>query len=214
MSVCCAHAVSAGKIYSRLARLHRWQRNKKGLGVAQKSLLQGLEQLGFKESTLLEIGCGVGHLHQTLLERGAGSALGVDLAKDMLREAEDWARQRGLAEKTRYIEGDFVNLAASVVPADITLLDKVVCCYPDAELLVNSSLAKTNRLYALVYPRDRWYTHMVIGFAALLMRMIRSDFRPYVHDPVRIEAWIAARGFKKRYETNTLMTLTQIFEYQ
>ena len=177
MSACCPHAVSAGKIYSRLARLHRWRLNKKGFGVAQKSLLQGLEQLGFKESTLLEIGCGVGHLHQTLLERGAGSALGVDLATDMLQEAENWAHQRGLARKTSYIEGDFVNLAESVAPADITLLDKVVCCYPDAELLVNSSLAKTKRLYALIYPRNRWYTRLAVGFAALVMRLIQSDFR-------------------------------------
>ena len=214
MSICCAHATSAGKIYSRLAKLHRWQRKRNGFGVAQKSLLEGLEELGFKESTLLEIGCGVGHLHQTLLERGAGSALGVDLAKDMLREAEDWAQQRGLAARTRYVEADFVNLSGTVTPADITLLDKVICCYPDAELLVNSSLAKTKRLYGLVYPRDRWYTRMLIGFAALVMRLIQSDFRPYVHSPVRIEAWISAAGFQKRFETQTLMTLTQIFEYQ
>ena len=214
MSVCCAHAVSAGKIYSRLARLHRWRRNKKGFGVAQKSLLQGLEQLGFKDSTLLEIGCGVGHLHQTMLERGAGSALGVDLAADMLREAENWAEERGLERKIRYMEGDFVNLVDSVAPADITLLDKVVCCYPDARLLVNCSLAKTKRLYALVYPRDRWLTRLAIGFAALIMRLIRSDFRPYVHDPKQIEAWISSRGFQKQYETQTLMTLTQIFQHQ
>ena len=96
----------------------------------------------------------MGHLHQTLLDRRARSALGVDLAKGMLHEAEDWVRQRCLAEKTRYIEGDFVNLADMVTPADITLLDKVVCCYPDTELLVNRSLLTTNRLYALVYPRD------------------------------------------------------------
>ena len=214
MSVCCAHAVSAGKIYSRLARLHRWRLNKKGLGVAQKSLLQGFEQLGYKDSTLLEIGCGVGHLHQTMLERGAGSALGVDLAANMLQEAENWAEERGLEGKTRYIEGDFVNLVDSVAPADITLLDKVVCCYPDARLRVNCSLAKTKRLYALVYPRDRWLTRLAIGFAALIMRLIRSDFRPYVHDPKQIEAWISARGFQKQYETQTLMTLTQIYQYQ
>ena len=214
MSVCCAHAVSTGKIFSKLARLHRWRLNKKGFGVAEKSLLQGLEQLGFKGSTLLEIGCGVGHLHQTLLERGADSALGVDLAADMLREAKNWGRQRGLEGKIRYIEGDFVNLVNSVTPADITLLDKVICCYPDAKLLVHSSLAKTKRLYALVYPRDRWYTRLAIGFAALVMRLIQSDYRPYVHDPVQIEAWISECGFQKRYETQTLMAHTQIFQYQ
>lgn len=64
MSVCCPHAVSAGKIYSRLARLYRWRLNKKGFGAAQKSLFQGVEQLGFSISvtdcTLTDAGAGPG----------------------------------------------------------------------------------------------------------------------------------------------------------
>lgn len=213
MSVCCPHAVSAGKFFSKFARLNRWRFNKMGFEAAQKSLLQGLEQQGFKGAALLEIGCGVGHLHQTLLERGAGSALGVDLAENMLQEAEKWAEQRGLKEKTRYMKGDFINLGDAIAQADITLLDKVVCCYPDAKLLVNSSLDKTKRLYALVYPRNRWVTRFAVGLVAMVMGLIRSDFRPYVHDPLQIEAWISARGFQKQYQRQTLIWLTQIFQY-
>ena len=214
MSVCCPHAISAGKIYSKVARLHRWRSKKRKFGEAQVSLLRGLEHLGFKGASILEIGCGIGQFHQTLLERGAANALGIDLAAEMLREAERCAQQRGLGEKTCYMEGDFVNLADNVASADITVLDKVICCYPDVELLVNRSLSRTKWIYALVYPRNRWYTRLLIEFAALILWLIGSDFRPYVHDPVKIEAWASRRGFHKNYETETLMTVTQIYQYQ
>ena len=212
MSVCCPHAVSAGKFFSRFARFYRWRFNKMGFEPPQKALIQGLTTLGFQDATLLEIGCGVGHLHQTLLERGAKSAIGIDLAASMLREAKIWAEQRGLKEKTRYLEGDFINLAPELSKADITLLDKVVCCYPDAKLLVGSSMAKTKHLYALVYPRNRWYTRLAVGFAAVMMRLFRSNFRPYVHDPIQIEAWIAEYGFKKQFAAQGLIWLTQIYQ--
>ena len=39
----------------------------------------------------------------------------------------------------------------------------------------------------------------------------RSPFRIYVHDPRRIEGWIAATGFKKRYENQTAIWLTQVY---
>ncbi len=58
--------------------------------------MAGLEQVGYREASVLDIGCGVGHLHQTLLEQGASAAVGIDLAPKMLSEAKDWADERGL----------------------------------------------------------------------------------------------------------------------
>ncbi len=52
-------------------------------------------------------------------------------------------------------EGDFMTLDERIDNADICLLDKVVCCYPDAQGLVQKSLAKTKQVYGLTYPRDR-----------------------------------------------------------
>lgn len=165
----------------------------------------------YRDATLLEIGCGVGHLHQKLLEQGARSAVGVDLAPKMLAEAGALALERGLRDRVQYLEGDFIDLYDQIKPVNITLLDKVVCCYPDAHTLVNKSLDKTNRVYAMTYPRDRWFVRLGVKLSALLLCLIRSGFRSYVHDPESIEAWIIQRGFVKRFQEKTVCWVTQIY---
>lgn len=212
MNCCCPHARSASKCFSFFARRYRKRFERRGFEPSQRQLLRGLEQLGYQDATLLEIGSGVGYLHQHLLEQGAKSAFGVDLAPAMITEARAWAQQRGLAARTEYLVGDFMALAPQLPAAEITLLDKVICCYPDAQGMVRQSLAKTERLYALSYPRRRWLTRVGAALTGLLMWLLRSDFRVYVHDPAAIEEWITRAGFGKCYEASTTLWLTQVYQ--
>ena len=211
MSTCCCHAQSARRFFSFFARRARKRFQRKGFEPSQKQLMAGLEQVGYREASVLDIGCGVGHLHQTLLEQGASAAVGIDLAPKMLSEAKDWADERGLCDRVNYVEGDFMTLDEPIDNADICLLDKVVCCYPDAQGLVQKSLAKTKRVYGLTIPRDRWFIRLAIEAVACLLWLIRSDFRSYVHDPVQIARWISDDGFEKRFEDQTAATLTQVY---
>ena len=209
---CCPHAKSAGRLFSFVARRHRRRFAKKGFERSQLHLLAGLERVGFAGDSVLEIGSGVGHLHQTLLERGAGSAVGIDLADGMLDEARRWAGERGLAERTRYVVGDFVELSDELERVDLTLLDKVVCCYPDADTLVHTSLEKTRRVYALTYPRRRWLTRFSMAAGSFGMWLVRSDFRTYVHDPAVIRSWIERAGFRRRHLARTAFWLIEVYE--
>jgi 2-polyprenyl-3-methyl-5-hydroxy-6-metoxy-1,4-benzoquinol methylase len=208
---CCPHAKSAGKLFSFFAHRYRKRFERRGFEPSQKQLVTGLEQAGFQGASLLEIGSGVGYLHQTLLERGAASAVGIDLAGKMLNEAAARAQEHGLASRTRYLQGDFVTMAESLEPADVTILDKVICCYPDADAMVNRSLARTRRVYAITIPRDRWFFRMALGLVVLILKAVRSDFRPYIHDPAKIEKWITGAGFTKHYEGTTPIWLTQVY---
>ena len=210
MACCCPHSLSAGRFFSRFARSYRRRFKKKGFEPAQRQLLEGIERVGFTDATVLEIGSGVGYLHQRLLQRGAASAVGIDLAPKMIEEAEALAREQGLAERTRYRVGDFVEQADTFDAADVVILDKVICCYPDAERIVATSLAKARRVYAYTIPRNRWYTRLGVALTALVLGLFRSDFRPYVHDPEKIEAWVTAAGFGKQYEKQTLVWLTRV----
>lgn len=211
MSCCCAHRKSTSRLFSRFAPRYRRRFERKGFEPSQQQLLEGIRQSGIEGASLLEIGSGVGHLHQTLLEQGAATATGVDLAPRMLEEARRWAADRGLAERTRYLEGDFVELADIVDTADVTILDKVVCCYPDADSLVHKSLARTRRIYALSYPRDNRLNRIGARLIGVAMWLIRSGYRSYVHSPSQIEAWIRAEGFSKVHETKTTIWLTQVY---
>ncbi len=211
MNCCCPHSNSANRFFSFFAGRYRKRFEKKGFEPSQEQLMTGLEQAGYQDAKILEIGSGVGHLHQTLLERGAASAVGVDLASKMIEEARRWAEERTLSDRTDYVDGDFMEIHPTLSDADVTVLDKVVCCYPDADGLVHASLSKTGRVYALTYPLDRWYVRAMMGMAALAMKIVRSDFRPYVHDPERIEKWITETGFDKHYQNNNMVWLTQVY---
>jgi len=160
MSCCCPHSQSAGKFFSLFARNYRKRYAKKGFEKSQKQLIEGLNKAGYQGASLLEIGSGVGYLHQTLIQQGAASAIGVDLSPKMIAEAKAGAAEKGQSDCVRYIQDDFVSMEQKLETVDITILDKVICCYPDADGLVHKSLSNTRRVYALTYPRDRWFTRL------------------------------------------------------
>jgi magnesium-protoporphyrin O-methyltransferase len=211
MATTCCHSKSAGKLFSLFARGSRKRLEKKGFENSQKNLVEGLKQVGFDNATLLEIGCGVGYLHQSLLEQGALTAVGIDLAPKMLSEAEGRAAERQLTGRVSYLEGDFLEIGGRASEADVCILDKVVCCYPDAEMLLQKSLAKTKHTYALTYPRDRWFVRLWTRLWNSMLWVLRSGFRTFVHDPGQVERWIVETGFDKRYEATTTAWVSQVY---
>jgi magnesium-protoporphyrin O-methyltransferase len=211
MSTCCVHNRDAGRFFGWFARRYRRRFARKGLEPSQKHLMEGLTRSGFSRATLLEIGCGVGYLHQRLLLAGAVSAVGVDLSAKMLEEARAAAREQGLAERTDYRQGDLVELAETLAPADMVILDKVICCYPEAESLVTSSARLAKRVYAFTIPRDRWSVHFALWIGRLLLSLIRCGFRSFVHDPAAVDRWLKQAGFERVFEDCTFIWLTRVY---
>ncbi len=209
---CCQPATgSTARFFSWFARRSGRHYRKSGLGKAQRQLVSAIQETGIEGTSLLEVGCGVGYLHQTLLKSGAGKALGVDLSEKMISEASALAAEQSLADRTNYVLGDFVTMAADLPRADITILDKVVCCYPDAKTLIERSLEKTSKVYALTYPRAHFLNRVMFEVEAFCLKIIRCEFRPFVHDPSSIESWIEAKGFHKRKQEVTWIWLTQVY---
>ena len=210
--ICCRSVpTETSRFFSWFATHSNKHYRKRGLSKTQQRLVDGIKSLGCEGAQVLDIGCGVGFLHQKLLEEGAAMALGVDLSQRMLAEAESSARAAALTERTDYRHGDYVDLADDIPESDVTVLDKVVCCYPDPETLVGRSLEKTRRIYALTYPRKHLVNRLLMEVQAVFMRVIRCGFRPYVHDPDAIESWIVAQGFEKRVQHQSLVWITQVY---
>lgn len=76
-----------------------------------------------------------------------------------------------MSERCSYLDGDFMELAEQISPQDITLLDKVFCCYPDALGLIQASAPLTRKIYAFTLPRDTIFNRIGEKAAALLMRI-------------------------------------------
>lgn len=173
--------------------------------------MSGLEAAGFKDASVLEVGSGTGFFHRQLLKKGASEVVGVDLAQRMVDEATAGAKAEGLEGRVRYLVGDFVALSDEIENVDVTVLDKVVCCYPDAEALLGRSLAKTRRVYALTYPRDRALARLGMGFTNAMMWVLRSCFRGYVHDPRQIRRWVEEAGFVLQSEELTTLSRSEVY---
>jgi 2-polyprenyl-3-methyl-5-hydroxy-6-metoxy-1,4-benzoquinol methylase len=210
MSCCSIPFADTSRFFSRLARLYRWRFRVFGLETTQRQLIDGIRRAGLEGQSLLEIGCGAGHLQRALLQAGARRGVGVDLAARLLEEARQQAQQAGLATRTDYLLGDFVALADRIPSADIVVLDKVVCCYPDAERLLTAAMDRTQRVLALTYPRDRAATRTGVALMGALLQLSGCGFRPYLHDPAAIEERLRHRGFHRHSRARTFAWLTDI----
>ena len=130
-------------------------------------------------------------------------AVGVDLSPDMLHEAQKFAETFGLSERTQYLEGDFTQLAHSVPESDITVLDRVVCCYEDLTNLLHTSTGKTRRVFALSHPKENLVMEGVFKAQVFLARLFKWSFRPFWHNWGEMKLKILSLGFELVYENST-----------
>ncbi len=210
---CCrpAHNADAERFFSRSADRYRRRIEKKGLEPSSMMLAEAVRSAGIEGARVLEIGCGVGGLHQWLLQHGAANAVGVDLSDEMLTAARALAQARSLADRTEYHRGDFIDLAGQIGAADVVVLDKVLCCTPEAMSLSSLSAAHARRVYAFTVPRDRWLVRIGVAVLSLVMRLLRSSFRPYLHDLAAIETSLQAAGFERYDERRTFLWLMRAY---
>ncbi len=162
-------------------------------------LIDYLTSQGVAGATVLDVGGGVGAIHEALLSAGARAAVDVDASAAYLRAARSEATREGTSERISFLHGDFVALAPGVEPADIVTLDRVLCCYDDAESLVALSCARSKRLYGLVYPRDSLLARLGSGLINIMEWMRRSGYRSFIHPVARVEQILSENGFRRRY---------------
>jgi len=168
----------------------------RGPGVTTKLLRDGLAAAQLLNGTLLDIGTGIGALTFELLERGVTHAVGVDASRAYLASAVAEAARRGRSQSTSFIHGDFVDVAAAVPHADIVTLDRVVCCYPSYQVLLDHSLRHAGRGFAWSYPRDRWFVKVVVRVENAARRLAGNPFRTFVHPVVQMERVIRDAQFE------------------
>jgi magnesium-protoporphyrin O-methyltransferase len=185
---------------------------KKGLAKEQNMLVEGISQSPLAGKSLLEIGCGVGGLHITLLQQGAKYAIGVDVAEGMLENARLLSKESGREQQTEYRLGDFVAISDDIARADITILDKVVCCYEQVDELLRKSLEKTERTFALSFPRNTFLMKYLLQIPIFFGKLLHWSFHPYWHDWDTLLRQIQDAGFTATYTNSTIAWSVYVFE--
>lgn len=211
MSACCRNDLDR-KFDRRRAR--KQLRGYRAHGAARETrlLVDGLVEAGVTDASLLDIGSGIGALSDALLSVGARSAVNVDASPDYLAAADELAHERGYRDRLALHAGDFVDVADTIEPADIVTLDKVVCCYPDADRLIGLSADKATRLYGLIYPRDGALVRATTIVQNSFRRLGRTDFRTYIHPVDRIESLVAGHGLRPRWSAAFRVWQIRIYE--
>jgi magnesium-protoporphyrin O-methyltransferase len=167
---------------------------KKGLDRHARRIVAALLARGVAGATLLEVGGGIGGLHAELLKQGAARATDVDISAAYLAAAQSVAERLGIRERIEYRQADFAGAADELPAADVVIMHRVVCCYPDMPTLIGAAAQHADHLLALSYPRDTWYTHLGRRMINAAMWLQRSGFRFYVHEPAAIHAAAVAAG--------------------
>jgi SAM-dependent methyltransferase len=187
---------------------------RKGPDRTTRMLLELLAPYRSPGSTVLDIGGGIGIIDQELLRTGASHAVLVDGSAASLEVAREEARRLDLLDRIEFVEGDFVRRAAAIESADIVTLDRVVCCYPDAEALVGLSAARARTVYGLVLPRDRAMVRLAIRLENLWFRLRRKAYRAYVHPTTRVDEIAAANGLQPGAERRTAFWRVVVYDRQ
>jgi magnesium-protoporphyrin O-methyltransferase len=111
-----------------------------------------------------------------------------------------------------YQAGDVVALGASIAPADLVALDRVVCCYPDMAALVGLAADRARQRVGFVYPRDSWWIRAGAGTMNAIMQLLRRKLRFWVHRTAEVEAVIAAAGLRPAYRRAGIFWQVAVFE--
>jgi SAM-dependent methyltransferase len=213
MDACGCEPDGFASIFDRRSAEHdrdRYRRN--GPDRTTRMLLELLAPYRSPGATVLDIGGGIGIIDHELLRTGGGRAVLVDGSAASLDVAREEARRLDLLDRIELVEGDFVRRAAAIDPADIVTLDRVVCCYPDAEGLVSLSAARVRTAYGLVLPRDRRLVRMATRLENFWMRLRRVPYRAYVHPTTRVDEIAAAHGLRPAAERLTAFWRVVVYD--
>ena len=196
MGTCCSPRGYDRVFDDKVARRDAKRYRRKGADAAARRVVELVRRHGVDGATVLEIGGGVGAIQLELLKAGAARTTNVELSRAYDRYAEDLAREAGVADRVTRLLADVASDGAAVAPADVVVMHRVVCCYPDYEALVGAAATRANRLLVLTYPPRNPVSRVVVAAMNAFLRIARREFRTFAHPPRAVRAVAVAHGLR------------------
>lgn len=180
----------------RFARHTASRYRKHGLDKAAREIVDLVQQRQLTKPTILEIGGGVGGIHVELLKRGAAHATNLELSPRYESQARQLLLDNGVSER---VDRRLVDIAArpdDVEPADVVVLHRVVCCYPDYAKLLGAAATHARHLVIYSYPPRTLLARAMIGVENSWFRLRGRDFRVFAHPPAAMLKTMEAHGLR------------------
>jgi magnesium-protoporphyrin O-methyltransferase len=166
----------------------------KGIGGVERKMVASVVAGGVDGRSVLEIGGGVGALQAELLAAGASTGEIVELVAAYEPYVRELAAEKRLTDRLTFRVADVLEDPGSASPADVVVLNRVVCCSPDGVELTSTASRLARRTLVLSYPRDRVLVRLGIAAINLGQRLLGRSFRAFVHSPALLRAAAEAEG--------------------
>jgi 2-polyprenyl-3-methyl-5-hydroxy-6-metoxy-1,4-benzoquinol methylase len=212
MASCCDPRGCDDFFTPRLARRAAKRYREKGLDKTAQRMVAFLKERGIEGATVLEVGGGVGEIQIELLKRGAAHAVNLELSPAYDEEATRLFREAGVEAKAERRLHDIAADPEGVGPADVVVLHRVVCCYPDYARLLGAAADHARRLLVVSYPPRNAVSRLLVGAQNLLFKVRGKEFRTFAHPPRRMTAVLEERGLRRSYAHHPLVWQIAGFE--
>jgi Methyltransferase domain len=153
----------------------------KGHGKLERDIVAAASAGGLAGTRVLELGGGIGTIQSELLEAGAARGEVVELVAAWEPYARELARERGLEERTAFRVADVLEDPASVEPADVVVMNRVVCCSPDGVRLAGAAARLARGTLVLSFPRDVPWVRAGLRLVNGVLRLTGKSFRVFAH---------------------------------
>lgn len=188
---------------SAVAEAKRYRR--RGLDGTSRRIVDLVKKQGVEGKTLLEVGGGVGAIEIELLKAGMAQAVNVELTPTYEAAARDLLGEAGLADRVERKVMDFTEAGEKVGNADVVVMNRVLCCYPDMPKLAGAAAEHAREVLVISFPNDRWWTQLGLSFANFGFGLFRIQFRVFLHPPDAILAAVEQQGFKTSFNNRGLL---------
>ncbi len=209
---CCNFEAAAGQNFDAArAKSDLDSYRKKGPGPTTRRLRDALVEQATCGASLLDIGCGIGALTFELLDRGVERAVAVDASPAYLAAASEEAARRKRAQAVQFVRADFLHVSSQLAQASIVTMDRVLCCFPAYEPLLNEAMQHAGSCLALSYPRDLRHIRALFWLDNFIRRVRGNPFRAFVHPVAKVEEVIAAAGFRLASRRRTFLWHVDVY---
>lgn len=209
---CCAFDHTVDQQFTRekvTKELQRYRR--KGPGRTARLLRDGLAAARVTTGTVLDVGAGVGALTFALLDEGMTRGTLIEASAAYLAAASEEATRRGRSAVVHFLHGDYAAVGPQVPGATVVTLDRVVCCYPLFEPLLEQATRHAEVAIALSYPRARWFVRLGLWFENTTRRARGNGFRTFLHSPPEMQKLLERSGFKLLSRRHTPAWAADVF---
>lgn len=199
MRECCPHDDYQSVFSGRFARRQSRRYQRLGLTPEAQRIVEFATSQGIAGATVLEIGGGIGQLQLELLRRGASRVTNLEISRNYEAEAARLLDQAGLADRVTRRLLDIAQAADEVEPADVVVLHRVVCCYPDYAALLTAAAAHARKTLIYSHPAANAVNRMLSGAENVYRWVTRNDFRTFIHPPERMVGAAESDGLTVAY---------------